>query len=405
MNWPLIPVKDLCDLAVDCVNKTAPVVDHETPYKMIRTTNIKKGFINIDEVKYVSKETFEKWTRRSQPKFGDIILTREAPVGEVGRFTFQDSENIFLGQRLFHYRPNPLKLDWNFLAYALQSEEVQARLQSKAFGATVPHVKVGEAESLLIPCPDLKDQKKIGSILSSYDDLITINQRRIALLEDAARRLYREWFVNLRFPGHELGTPFTPPKTWKTLSLFEICDVAYGFPFKSTHFNSDRNGIPAIRIRDIPSLSPSTYTTEEADPSYLIEEEDFLIGMDGIFHMNHWPGPTSYLVQRVCRVRAKNKLMQAYIGLALHDPIKNLESSIQGSTVAHLGAKHLKQIEILIPQGQNKVLEFFNNQMLQIIQLRKANNALMKARDLLLPRLMSGKLDVSNIPLPEEVLA
>ena len=68
MSWPLVPVKELCELAVDCVNKTAPTVDYETEFKMIRTTNVKGGFINLDEVRYVTEEVFTKWTRRSRPR-------------------------------------------------------------------------------------------------------------------------------------------------------------------------------------------------------------------------------------------------------------------------------------------------------------------------------------------------
>ncbi|KPX43507.1 hypothetical protein [Pseudomonas savastanoi] len=117
MSWPLKPLSELCLLGVDCVNKTAPVVDYPTPYKMIRTTNVKQGFIDVDTVRYVTEETFQSWTRRSQPRFGDVILTREAPVGEVGRCTFDENQNIFLGQRLFQYRPDPELLDWNYLAY------------------------------------------------------------------------------------------------------------------------------------------------------------------------------------------------------------------------------------------------------------------------------------------------
>jgi type I restriction enzyme S subunit len=198
----MTPLSQLCLLAVDCVNKTAPVVDEPTPYKMIRTTNVKRGFIDTQTVRYVTKTTFENWTRRSRPQYGDVILTREAPVGEVGRCTFDESENIFLGQRLFQYRPDPELLDWNYLAYVLQSPLVQNKIHGQSFGATIPHIKVGTAENLEIPLPPLAVQLEIGAALAAYDDLIETNRRRIALLEESARLLYREWFVKLRFPDN-----------------------------------------------------------------------------------------------------------------------------------------------------------------------------------------------------------
>lgn len=226
MTWPMKPLSELCVLAIDCVNKTAPVVEGPTPYKMIRTTNVKGGFIDTETVRYVTKDTFEKWTRRSRPQYGDVILSREAPVGEVGRCTFDDSQNIFLGQRLFQYRPKSELLDWNYLAYALQSPVVQNKLHGVSFGATVPHVKVGDAENLEIPCPELSVQKYVGGTLAAYDDLIENNQRRIALLEESAHLLYREWFVNLRFPGHESYPSVDGiPEGWARKSISDMVQI------------------------------------------------------------------------------------------------------------------------------------------------------------------------------------
>ena len=409
MNWPLIPIKDLCDMAVDCVNKTAPTVDHETPYKMIRTTNIKNGFIDIKEVKYVSKEVFEKWTRRSKPKFGDVILTREAPVGEVGRFTYQDCENIFLGQRLFHYRPNPLKLDWNFLAYSLQSKSVQARLKSKAFGATVPHVKVGDAESLLIPCPPLKDQKKIGSILSSYDDLISINQRRIELLEEAARRLYREWFVHLRFPGHESTRIIDGvPEGWKKLPLTKIASFTNGFAFKPSHHQ--HQGLPIIKIPElrygVTNKTPRT-SDREIPEKFRIKAGDIIFSWSGTLAVKEWTGENALLNQHLFIVTPKNKDTKRFILLSIENAIPSLMSQSVGSTMQHIRRSSLDDHLIRTPTTEilYKFSEIADPLMNLALSLMSMNSRLTQARDLLLPRLMSGKLDVSNIPLPEEVLA
>ena len=235
MIWELKTVSSLCDLAIDCVNKTAPVVEYETPYKMIRTTNVKNGFIDFENVRYVEEETFKKWTRRSSPEYGDVIFTREAPVGDVGRFTSYD-ENIFLGQRLFHYRSNPELLDWQFLAYVLQSDAIQGWVQGIAFGATVPHIKVEDAENLKIPCPPIHIQRKIGSILSAYDDLIENNLKRIKLLEEMAQITYEQWFVRMKFPGHET-TPMDAetglPEGWKKLKLGDVLVLNYGKALKA----------------------------------------------------------------------------------------------------------------------------------------------------------------------------
>jgi len=224
MSWPNVKISDVCDLAVDCVNKTAPIVDYETPYRMLRTTNVRGGFVDVDNVKYVSEDTFEKWNRRATPQRGDVILTREAPLGDVGRLT--SDEKVFLGQRLFLYRANAKKLDSHFLAYVLQSPLVQGRFKSRGFGATVQHAKVGDCENLLIPCPPFSVQKKIGAILSAYDDLIENNRRRIQLLEESAHLLYQEWFVHLQFPGHEQVRAIDGiPEGWEPTMLPEVIKV------------------------------------------------------------------------------------------------------------------------------------------------------------------------------------
>ena len=201
MSWSTVPINDVCLYAVDCPNRTAPVVDYETPFKMLRTTNVRGGFVDTRDLRCVTQETYERWTRRLVPKVGDVILTREAPLGDVGRLT--SDEQVFLGQRLFHYRADPKRLDPRFLAYVLQSGEVQGWIRGVGFGATVEHAKVADFLKIPIPLPPLTTQYRIGSILSAYDDLIENNRRRIVLLEEAARQLYKEWFVRLRFPGHE----------------------------------------------------------------------------------------------------------------------------------------------------------------------------------------------------------
>lgn len=94
-TWERMLIVDLCAEHVDCVNRTAPVVDTPTPFKMIRTTNVRNGFIDTESVRYVTEETYRRWTRRLVPRRGDVILTREAPLGDVGKIRTDDL--IFLG--------------------------------------------------------------------------------------------------------------------------------------------------------------------------------------------------------------------------------------------------------------------------------------------------------------------
>jgi type I restriction enzyme S subunit len=177
-GWIESKVAELCEYAIDCINKTAPTVDSKTPYKMIRTSNIRDGRIDFKNVKYVNKETFERWTRRLAPKKGDIILTREAPVGEVGYW--DNDESAFLGQRIIHYRTNKNKLFNKYLLNSLMSLKTQFHLKMTAFGATVKHIKVEDALNIPILLPPLPEQKAIADLLSTWDEAIEKTEQLIA---------------------------------------------------------------------------------------------------------------------------------------------------------------------------------------------------------------------------------
>lgn len=389
----------LCTDVVDCVNKTAPVVDGPTEYKMIRTTNVKAGRINLDDCRYVDEATFVKWTRRIQPKRHDIVLTREAPLGEVG--LLRSDESVFLGQRTMLYRANPEKLDQRFLYYSMLGPFVQAQIRSQGSGATVEHLRVPDAESFLVAYPPLDEQRRIAALLSAYDDLIANNRRRIALLDSTAEEIYREWFVRMRFPGAANGVSrVNPPPGWSYVDLPKLASITYGFTFAGDRFSELDIGKKIIRIRDVLAGDSKTYTEEIADDKYVVCAGDLLIGMDGEFHMNHWVAEDAYLVQRTCRVVPKQERLRAYLAHSLKAPISHYQQTIVGATVGHLGAKHLNAIKLLVPPDSlNPQLQLLNQLLEQRLVLSKQNLRLAKSRDALLPRLISGKLRVEALDI------
>ena len=135
--------------------------------------------------------------------------------------------------------------------------------------------------------PLIENRRKIVEVLSAYDDLIENNLKRIKLLEETAQNIYKEWFVNFRFPNYE-NTPFNEetglPEGWEKVNLYDFAEVKMGFPFKADDFNEDNIGKPAIRIRDIPNNWTKTYTSQEVSEDYIVEQGDILIGMDGFFY-------------------------------------------------------------------------------------------------------------------------
>jgi type I restriction enzyme S subunit len=178
-------------------------------------------------------------------------------------------------------------------------------------------------------------------------------------------------------------------------NLYDFADIQMGFAFKAEVFNAVGEGIPIIRIRDIPNQITKSYTTQEVENQYWVEKGDLLIGMDGDFHMNEWLGQRGYLVQRVCRLRTKNIINQSYLWQALKEPIHYYQTTISGATVAHLGKKHLEEIFIYQPKASMKnELEELNTMRKLKIVLAKQNTKLREARDILLPKLMNGQIEV-----------
>lgn len=391
MKWETYKLKQLCSEIVDCVNKTAPISDVPTPYKMLRTSDIREGKINLENLNCVTKEVYEKWTRRGKLQKGDVIFTREAPLGEVG--LVREEKNYFLGQRLVLFRANNKMCDGRFLMYSLLWHDNKQAIISKGVGSTVAHLRVPECENIEIKAPDLDIQHRIADILSAYDDLIENNQRQIKLLEEAAQRLYKEWFVDLRFPGHE-NTKIVDgvPEGWKKERLVDIAEIQYGYAFDGTLFNADKNGTPIIRIRNIPQAETMDYTTEHVSENYLVQNGEIIVGMDGEFHINAWAGNTAYLVQRVCCIRPKNTEIKGWLLQAIYEPIKFFERTVVGATVAHLGKKHLDSIYLLTSPEEfyEPFKTFFDKRLLLMNQNRK----LREARDRLLPKLMSGEVEV-----------
>jgi type I restriction enzyme S subunit len=156
---PRVRISEVCASIMDCVNKTAPVIEGPTPFKMIRTTNVRFGMVNLDSVRFVEEDTYRKWTRREVPTKGDILLTREAPMGEVGMLTTDDK--VFLGQRIVSYRPAPSFLNSRYLLYALQSHDLQGQIAALASGSTVQHMRVPDSKALKLSLPTLIEQHAI----------------------------------------------------------------------------------------------------------------------------------------------------------------------------------------------------------------------------------------------------
>ena len=314
-------------------------------------------------------------------------------VGKVVRVPYYHKGSL-LNQNIVKIIPNN---GYNnaFIFYRLKCRDFAGHVLGEARGAAnQASITLDTIKRFSFDCPLLSTQQRIATILSRYDSLIENYQKQIKLLEEAAQRLYKEWFIDLRFPGHEnIKIVDGVPEGWEKKKLIDLVDVQYGYAFDGHLFNSKEEGTPIVRIRNIPDGYTNDYTTEEASESYIINDGDILVGMDGIFHINTWSGGKAFLVQRACSFRPKDDSMKGFILQAIYEPIKFFENTVVGATVAHLGKKHIDSIELLVSKNVSLYKPFekmFNERQTLKSQLR----LLAEARDRLLPKLMSGEITV-----------
>ncbi len=395
-------INEVCENIIDCVNKTAKHVDYETPFKMIRTTNVKSGWLKLEEVRYVTEETFKKWTRRVTPKIGDIILTREAPLGEVG--LVRTNDQIFLGQRTILYRANKEITDNKYLYYQFLSDFVQGQFSSFGSGSTVEHIRIEDCETFKIFLPPLPIQQRIASILSAYDDLIEVNNQRIKLLEETARELYKEWFVRMRFPGYKKAKFVKGvPEGWEVKRIAEVFDVLGGGTpstekpeYWSGNVNwftpTDITGASGIFLPESSSKISEKGLKESSAklfPAYsIMMTSRATIGAVGI---NTTPGSTNQGFI-TCLPNKNMPYTFLYFWILLNKEVFEMLGT--GSTFLEITKGTFRKIKMLLPKLEmlHRFHKMSEPMFQQIEILQQQNTQLRQIRDRLLPRLISGKL-------------
>ena len=370
---------------------------HQSDYSDVGTPvvmpkDIVCGKIDVSTIARVESHHVERLSRHKINE-GDILYARRGDVGKCA-YTDKSQTGWLCGTGCLRVTIDNAKAMPEFVFFQLQKKDTIGWVEKHAIGATMLNLNTSILSDVPIELPTLSTQYKIATILSRYDSLIENYQKQIKLLEEAAQRLYKEWFVDLHFPGHEnTKTVDGVPEGWEKKRLIDLVDVQYGYAFDGKLFNSNGEGMPILRIRNIPDGITSDYTTEEASPNYIVHDGDIVVGMDGIFHINSWNGGDAYLVQRACSFRPKEESTRGFIFQAMQEPIKYFEQTLVGATVAHLGKKHIDSIELTVPANKDLYIPFqkgFKQRQSLLSQI----HLLTEARDRLLPKLMSGEIAV-----------
>jgi len=396
-EWRKVKLGDICQIIDGDRGKNYPK-NHEffeSGYCLfLNTGNVTKEGFSFANNQFITKEK-DELLRKGKIQRGDLILTTRGTVGNIAYYTnLIKYENVRINSGMVILRVYKENVDASFLYQLVRSKESRTYINSFCTGSAQPQLPIKNLSQIGFEIPPLPIQHRIATILSRYDSLIENYQKQIKLLEEAAQRLYKEWFVDLHFPGHESTKIIDGvPEGWEKKKLVDLVDVQYGYAFDGKLFNSNREGMPILRIRNIPDGITSDYTTEEAPENYIVHNGDIVVGMDGIFHINSWSGGDAYLVQRACSFRPKEECMKGFVFQAIQEPIKFFEKTLVGATVAHLGKKHIDSIELCVPKNfdlYQPFSKFYNQRQGLLSQIR----LLTEARDRLLPKLMSGEIAV-----------
>lgn len=393
---------DLCELIVDCEHKTAPVQDDG--YPSIRTPNIGKGYFILDGVNRVSEATYQEWTRRAIPQPGDLILAREAPVGNVA--VIPEELTCCLGQRTVLIRPKHQDVNAYYLCFLLLTPYMQGQLLGKSGGATVHHLNMRDIRSLPIPqLPDRDEQARIASVIRTYDEFIETNRRRIALLEESARLLYREWFVNLRFPGHEqVKRVDGVPEGWRAGMLGEFVKTASGGTPSRTHPEYFGGEIPWVKTKELNNghlLHTEEHITSlglERSSAKLFPEKTVLLAMYGAtIGMISMLGIKAATNQACCAfLTAETPCLSEYIFLWLMEIREKLTGLAMGAAQPNISQDVIRKLEFIMPS--ENVLTAFGELVVPVLNQTRVLSMqiarLTEARDSLLPKLMSGQIRV-----------
>jgi len=409
-DWPLVRLEEITSVLGDGLHGT-PIYDDEGSYHFINGNNLLEGRIVVNEkTKRVSEAEAQKHRKNLNER--TILVSIN---GTLGNIAFYCGEKVVLGKSACYFNVD-VGVDKHFVRYVLQSETFQSYIHNLATGSTIKNVSLRLMRNFSFQLPNLEVQKRISAVLKALDDRITLLRETNATLEAIAQALFKSWFVDFdpvhakaegrqpegmdastaalfpdSFKESELGLV---PNGWGIGSIYEIASVIYGAPFASKQFNSEKLGLPLIRIRDLKDEQPGVYTKEVHSKGYFTQPGDIVVGMDGEFRSYIWGGEPAWLNQRVCVFKPNTGYSSAFVNYTIKPQLALVEATEIATTVIHLGKNDIDRFTALIPNGRitSAYSDVANPIYAKVVEGKQKAQTLTQLRDTLLPRLISGQL-------------
>ena len=288
--------------------------------------------------------------------------------------------------------------DRGYIYWLMRTREYQRSIANTSTGATVHHTSPKKIYDYDLEVPPLSTQHRIATILSRYDSLIENYQKQIKLLEEAAQRLYKEWFIDLRFPGHE-NTKIVDgvPEGWERKSVGEIGEYLNGFAFKPSDWQD--LGKPIIKIKEmgngVTNDTPRN-NGERVPAKYLIKAGDLLFSWSATLMVIIWSGEDGWLNQHLFKVTPAKGINREFLLQSISNTIVEFQNLTTGSTMKHIQRNKLDQVFVNVPNAEimKRYTDISEKTRSNILSLQYQIRLLTEARDRLLPKLMNGEITV-----------
>lgn len=371
---------------------------------VLKVSNCKNKGFQIDNVNYLPVTLKEKYTK-NKLRIGDVII---ATVGShpsliesaAGRSCVVNSlvEGFYLNQNAVCVRTKNLDvLDQRYLGYLCKERNFMHYIQNKGRGAANQmRIAIGAIKEYELDLPDIDIQRRIAHILSAYDDSIENNQKQIKLLEEAAQRLYKEWFIDLRFPGYEdCKIVDGVPVEWKKKKLDEFADVIMGQSPKSEFYNKEHKGLPfhqgvgSYGARFVQDDTYSTSFTKVAEANSILFSVRAPVGRLNITKNKIVIG------RGIAAINSKSGF-QSYLFYALKERFFKDDILGNGAIFASISKNELLNQVFVIPD--EKIMSAYEkiaaalDKKIEVVDMQLQQ--LVEARDRLLPKLMNGEIEV-----------
>ncbi len=381
MSWEKMKLNDVCISISDGDHQPPPKANKGVPFVTISNITNTNQF-DFSNTMFVPQEYYDGLDPKRKVQEGDILYS---VVGSFGIPVYIKNNTPFVFQRhIAILRPNVYKMAPQFLYYTMLNRDFYLKADAAAIGAAQRTVSLTALRNMEIKIPHIETQKQIAKILSSYDNLIDNNQKQIKLLEEAAQRLHKEWFVDLHFPGYEnVKIVDGVPGGWKKVGLAEIAPIVTGK--KDANFGTDRGKYLFFTCAQEPIKAPS----------YSFDCDAVILAGNGDFNVKLYRGQfEAYQRTYVFSPHNSDNLYLLYY--AVKDSMRQLFQGASGSTIKFLTKRMLEEIRVFVPDEDilirfNQNCESFQKKIEALkIQISLAQEACYR----LLPKLMSGEIEV-----------